>query len=346
MSSSDAILGLALRCDRGGLILEVLHNDLGIKSAEIIGRPFPSLITESSLHKALSFLMELKSRAAALDWQFQFNMDGKMILTHCAGLVIGDELLILVSLKNHGVHGLFDELTQCDGDQSDFVRSITKEQADLIRYQPEAERENYDELTRLNNDLVTLQRELAKKNAELERLNAEVRRLSIMDELTGIFNRRGFFEIGQREVDRAKRAAAPLSAIMLDLDHFKQVNDVHGHAAGDKVLTEVAARCGRRLRKSDLLGRYGGEEFAVLLPDTPLERALGVAESLRRAVEEEAVIAGGVSLEQTISLGVAAMNAETSGLDDLLAQADMALYRAKESGRNRSCASEARPKLA
>jgi len=337
---------MALRCDRVGVALEVLHNDLVIKDSEFLARPFPSLVAESSLYKAMAFLEELRGRRRAFDWEFDFNMDGNLSLIHCAGLAIGDELLILVSLSNGRVHGLFEAIMCKDGDQSAFVRRITKDQADFIRGQPDEDRQIYDELTRLNNDLVTLQRELAKKNAELERLNAEVRRLSIMDELTGIFNRRGFFEIGQREVDRAKRAGTPLSAIMLDLDHFKQVNDVHGHAAGDRVLTEVAARCGRRLRKSDLIGRYGGEESAVLLPQASLEGAIGVAESLRRAVAEEPVIVGKVSLEQTISLGVATMNAETLGLDELLAQADMALYRAKETGRNRSFASEAPSTLA
>lgn len=346
MSSTGTSLGMALKCDQVGVALEVLHNDLAIEDSAIIGRPFPSLVAESSLHKALSFLEELKGRRRAFDWEFDFNMDGNLSLIHCAGLAIRDELLILVSLSNCGVHGLFEAIMCKDGDQSAFARRITKDQADFIRGQPGENRQIYDELTRLNNDLVTLQRELAKKNAELERLNAEVRRLSIMDELTGIFNRRGFFEIGQREVDRAKRTRAPLSVIMFDLDHFKRVNDIHGHAAGDKMLAEVVARCARRLRKSDLIGRYGGEEFAVLLPEASLEGAIGVAESLRRAVAEEPVIVGEVSLDQTISLGVATMNAGTSGLDELLAQADMALYRAKESGRNRYCTNETPASLA
>jgi diguanylate cyclase (GGDEF)-like protein len=181
--------------------------------------------------------------------------------------------------------------------------------------------------------------QLYRKNCELERLYSEVQKLAIMDELTQLYNRRGFLELGRREVDRARRSGTPLSAIMFDLDHFKRINDTAGHAMGDKVLEEVALRCCRELRKVDIFGRYGGEEFSVLLPETDVASARLVAERLRHsALEPISGESGAVSV--TMSLGLAVLKGNATGLEELLKSADQALYRAKESGRNRVCVDE------
>lgn len=193
-----------------------------------------------------------------------------------------------------------------------------------------------DDMTRLNNELVALQRELARKNAELERLNREVREMSVTDTLTGVLNRRGFFGAAQGEMARVRRYGGPLSAIMLDIDHFKRINDSLGHRFGDRVLREVALRCREHLRQTDILGRYGGEEFAVLLTETDLEGAFAAAERVRTGVCKPMEIEG-KSLKVTVSLGVSAINDPGMTLEELLHQADTALYGAKESGRNRTC---------
>ncbi|HVX96419.1 MAG TPA: sensor domain-containing diguanylate cyclase [Polyangia bacterium] len=154
------------------------------------------------------------------------------------------------------------------------------------------------------------------------------------DVLTQFFNRRYIEDALGKEVERAERHARPLVVAILDADHFKRVNDTHGHHAGDEVLRAISQRCRQTLRANDVLGRYGGEEFVIVFPETTLEEAGVVAERLRAAVAGSPVEVGGDALSVTVSIGLAA---HTSGQnrDKLLQRADAALYAAKEDGRNR-----------
>ena len=188
-------------------------------------------------------------------------------------------------------------------------------------------------------NMFALQRDLTRKNAELEILIAEVKTQAITDMLTGLYNRRGFFEIGGREIERAKRYGHPLAVIMFDLDHYKQVNDAYGHVIGDKVLEETAAHCNKQLRKGDIIGRYGGDEFSILLPETQLPQALNAAERLRK-ISLKPSRAGQVRFTVSISLGVAVLKSSTGSLEELLNDADHALYKAKELGGNCICINE------
>ncbi len=337
MERRDSTLGMVLMCNQDGVIISVVHDGLGIAQSELLGKPFPVLVASSSFQKALSFLVELRTKRIVFDWEFDLSIGGKFILVHCAGLAIADNLFILAAETRFAVNHLWEEMMLINNVQTNLLRTITKEQAEHLRARPERDIGLYEELTSLNNELVTLQRELAKKNIELEHLNAEVQRLSIMDELTHLYNRRGFFEMGHREVERAKRFGKPLSAIMLDIDHFKQFNDRYGHAIGDKVLEEVATRCSLQLRKVDIFGRYGGEEFSVLLPETKIADARIAAERLRYHTSLEPISTEFGFLSVTISLGIAISEDDTMGLEELLEHADQALYKAKESGRNRVC---------
>ncbi len=157
------------------------------------------------------------------------------------------------------------------------------------------------------------------------------------DVLTGLANRRRFFEVADSELSRARRYGTPLSLLMLDIDRFKEVNDAHGHHAGDRVLQQLARTCLEVLRNVDIVGRVGGEEFAILLPETELEGAIDVAERLRAAVARaEVAREEGVPLRVTVSIGVA-MLAGSVNLDTLMSQADAALYDAKHAGRNQVC---------
>ncbi|MFW5968197.1 MAG: GGDEF domain-containing protein, partial [Persicimonas sp.] len=170
---------------------------------------------------------------------------------------------------------------------------------------------------------------------ENARLFAEVERLAIVDELTGLPNRRRLFALLDEEFERARRYEEPLSVILLDIDHFKKVNDEYGHAVGDAVLREVARRCADSLRQADTMGRYGGEEFVVVMPKTAIgEAADNVARRLRRVVAGEPFEAADVSVEVTISIGVAQLDPSDETIDDLLNRADTALYAAKAAGRN------------
>jgi len=169
---------------------------------------------------------------------------------------------------------------------------------------------------------------------------AEVRYLSYHDGLTGLKNRRGFLEAAEEAVSRSVRYGRPLSALLLDVDYFKQVNDTYGHVAGDRVLARLAELLGGELRDCDVLGRFGGEEFGVLLPETDRQGALQLAERIRDRVAEMAVDDGGYRIRITVSLGVAEMDAGIAEVDGLLRAADDALYKAKDVGRDRVVANQ------
>ncbi|GEM_PF-5362544 len=196
---------------------------------------------------------------------------------------------------------------------------------------------------------------------ENSRLLLEVRRLATTDELTGAHNRRSLIEHAEREVQRALRYDRPLSLLMLDVDHFKRVNDTWGHLFGDEVLRRVAHEAMKQIRRTDMIGRYrntqestegvvgrfGGEEFGILLPESQLDGALAVAERIRASVEgmnfeapDQADGSGesdSADTHVTVSLGAASLNSKMDSLSDMLARADQALYLAKQSGRNKVC---------
>jgi diguanylate cyclase (GGDEF)-like protein len=167
------------------------------------------------------------------------------------------------------------------------------------------------------------------------RLHAEVQKMALTDSVTPLYNRHGFLELGRREIERARRFARPLSAIMIDVDGFKKINDIHGHAAGDIVLREIARRLNNNIRDVDIVSRYGGDEFAILLPETDLFTASSVAERLRLAIQAAPFPAGAGSTALSISQGVARASPQTPDLANLIERADAAMYRAKASGGNR-----------
>ncbi|HEY0833615.1 MAG TPA: diguanylate cyclase [Azospirillum sp.] len=179
------------------------------------------------------------------------------------------------------------------------------------------------------------ERDLAGMAAALERTNRELERLAMLDALTGIANRRHFFVTAEREVALARRHQRPLGVLMLDVDHFKDINDRHGHAVGDEVLKQVARLAQSVLRATDHIGRIGGEEFAVLLPDSTLDGAVATAERLRETVERAALTGGDADVRCTVSVGVAEWSPEDASIEASLNRADAALYRAKREGRNR-----------
>jgi diguanylate cyclase (GGDEF)-like protein/PAS domain S-box-containing protein len=166
-------------------------------------------------------------------------------------------------------------------------------------------------------------------------LYEQIQRVAITDDMTGLFNRRGMHEFGEREVERARRFSRPLSALMLDLDLFSRINDTYGHLVGDEVLRLLADRVRDNIRELDVPVRFGGEEFLILLVETNAQEALLVAERIRQAIASSPFATSIGPLRVTTSIGVAEMTPEMGGITHLIARADQALYRAKEAGRNR-----------
>ncbi len=172
----------------------------------------------------------------------------------------------------------------------------------------------------------------------IRRAEDEARQASLTDSLTGLHNRRFLHQRLEEELSRSERHGVPLACVMMDLDHFKKINDSHGHAVGDKVLCEIAAILRRHIRKSDIAVRYGGEEFVIVLFSTDAEAARIVAERVRADVEENVTRAGEVTVRLTISVGIAAFpEPGIKTVDDLMRRADRALYQAKGAGRNMVC---------
>lgn len=180
-----------------------------------------------------------------------------------------------------------------------------------------------------------LERRVAERTADLVVANAELERLAERDGLTGTFNRRHFMQASERELDRARRYSRPLSVVLWDLDHFKQVNDTYGHLIGDAVLCAAVHRALSVLRDTDVLARYGGEEFVILLPETSADSAVATAERIRVLLSSEPLNTAKGPVKMSASFGVAELERSDSTIQPLLERADQALYQAKDEGRDR-----------
>lgn len=187
-------------------------------------------------------------------------------------------------------------------------------------------------------DLVKIGRTIFKflSGANVEALyHEEIYRLTTIDGLTQIFNKRYFLDTLDREISRCRRYERDLSLVMFDIDHFKSVNDERGHLAGDYVLKALADLVKTRIRREDVLARFGGEEFAVVLPEVDLRGAKKFAEKIRRLVEAADFVFCGRRIPTTISIGVAGLDRTIGDKEDLIQEADQRLYEAKRAGRNR-----------
>jgi diguanylate cyclase (GGDEF)-like protein len=198
--------------------------------------------------------------------------------------------------------------------------------------------ELYEHLAELSEETSRLTDELASRTLERTQLNQiihELTELSLRDPLTGLFNRRALLERMVAELARARRHGEPLCLLMVDIDHFKRVNDTYGHGVGDLVIAHVAKLLNRGRRASDIVSRYGGEELVLLLPHTPLEGALILAERLRLVVEASSYRTPSGRDRVTVSIGVSCFNQAMHEPSQLLEVADRALYQSKREGRNR-----------
>jgi diguanylate cyclase (GGDEF)-like protein len=166
-------------------------------------------------------------------------------------------------------------------------------------------------------------------------LFGQVAALAVVDDLTGIANRRQFFHLASRDLASCRRGQRELTALMIDIDHFKGINDRYGHATGDDVIRTVAARLAGTVRSTDVLGRYGGEEFALIMTDTDEPTSAETAERLRALIADTGIDTRSGPVPVTISLGLTRLRPADEDITDVLARADRALYDAKQSGRNR-----------
>ena len=169
------------------------------------------------------------------------------------------------------------------------------------------------------------------------RRNATLERLVSMDELTGICSRRHIIELGRTELQRSRRTGLPMAVLLIDIDNFKHINDTFGHAAGDQALIDVSTAFQKGLRAHDVVGRYGGDEFLILLVDTKLDGAIKTALRLQRLVTTREIPCGNAHINPSVSIGLAPLRPGSADFSCLIAEADQALYKAKVTGRNRVC---------
>ncbi|KAF0233980.1 MAG: Diguanylate cyclase with PAS/PAC [Desulfovibrionaceae bacterium] len=228
-------------------------------------------------------------------------------------------------------------LAALKGEQQLFERTYTKvddsERATIARYIPDVEGgevKGFFVLVTDVTELKTIQRELESRVKELNILAAT-------DSLTGIGNRRHFLERAEDEMARSHRYGLPLVFLMIDIDHFKDINDKHGHDTGDDVLRSMAVTLQHTMRTTDIVGRLGGEEFGVLLIQTEVNEALLIAERLLKALQSVCILTKTGSICYTVSIGLSAYEGKDESMEPLMKRADLALYHAKETGRNKVC---------
>ncbi len=227
---------------------------------------------------------------------------------------------------NTMVQHLEDARTHLRQRETELTQANAQLHAEIV------ERQHAEEALRRANELLQTQLD------EIKILQAQLREQAIRDPLTQLFNRRFLQETLTRELACAEREECILAVILLDIDHFKQVNDAHGHQAGDLMLQALADLLRNNTRQMDVACRYGGEEFVVVMPGAPFDAALVRAEQLRAKFERLRIVSNSVTLQATISLGVAAFPQHGKTSDELLRVADDALYAAKAAGRNRAVA--------
>ena len=186
------------------------------------------------------------------------------------------------------------------------------------------------------------QADILRKLAEIVVEQFDLQQIAKQDAMTGALTRRGFYAEVEREFQRASRYDRPSALAMIDVDRFRDINGRYGHAAGDAVLVSIADGCMAAMRKSDVFGRVGGEEFGLLLPETDAAAAVDAAERIRAIIADTTVEAGGNSIRATVSIGIAPIPAAAEGASTWISEADIALYEAKQFGRNRVVAGKAR----
>lgn len=234
-------------------------------------------------------------------------------LTNLAGRMAGGEQSLRIDLESK------DEIGMLGSAFNRMAQAIQKREQDL-RELAEG-----------------LEKKVADRTEELRDQNEKLEKIAIMDSLTQAFTRRYFFDLAEKEIQRAKRYGQLFSVMILDLDHFKDINDSYGHRVGDQVLVSIVRLCQENIRNVDVFARYGGEEFVILMPETDCKVTCTLADRLCALIAETPISLGSLNISVTVSVGVACWDGEQElNFDQLLSRADIALYRAKDNGRNQA----------
>ncbi len=274
-----------------------------------------------------------------LAFQAMIGADSKPVGEKFATYLVIEDQNLLINPPEKGFQKMIFTLMGHNHAQNDMVGYVARADEGYLLFCERSwitEDKIFEEISQINNQLANMTRELNKKNIALEKANATINTLLRADALTGIANRRHFFEYFQKMHAHAVRHKTPLSLVMADLDFYKAINDQYGHQVGDQVLVDFAQLLQNSCREEDLPARYGGEEFAILLVSTNANEAFTQAERVRSEIEKHEF--GELKLKITASFGVASLQ-EGEAMESLLKRSDQALYEAKSAGRNQVKAS-------
>jgi two-component system, cell cycle response regulator len=269
-----------------------------------------------------------------LAFQTMIGANSKPVGEKFATYLVTEDQKLIINPPEKGFQKMSFTLIGHNHAQNDMVGYVARADEGYLLFCERSwitEDKIFEEISQINNQLANMTRELNKKNIALEKANATINTLLRADALTGIANRRHFFEYFQKMHAHAVRHKTPLSLVMVDLDFYKAINDQYGHQVGDEVLVDFAQLLQNSCREEDLPARYGGEEFAILLVSTNATEAFTQAERVRSEIEKHEF--GELKLKITASFGVASLQ-EGETMESLLKRSDQALYAAKSAGRN------------
>lgn len=342
--------GWAGRCDHDGLILQVLQDDLSLSPDPRAPLPLSSFLDPGSHAKARLLIQTLATEGSVLGWELVVNRQETPTLFYFAGIRHAADYLLLAATSNELLAGLchryFDhrtltrDLSSAPSTQAilDRCRQLSSLNSDLLKLQRELAQKN-EELRAMNQQLRDMQQTIHRQQRALKTANQKLSREAACDPLTGLCNRRSI----DRSLDKLLRLAVhrqrPLSVLLIDIDYFKSINDTHGHSTGDLVLQQIAGILNTAARQGDIAVRYGGEEFALILPSCDSSQALAIAHRLLHAVRAHPWSHGPV----TISVGAATTGPFPLDQQQLLEMADRALYHCKRSGRDRAAHAQMLP---
>ncbi len=284
---------------------------------------------------ALQVVEHLEDAVVVLDTDMRivmFNRGAEKIFGYIRDDILGKHLNTLIPQRFHIQHDLL--VSEFASDKTQFKSMSDRSRQTLGMRHDGSEFQAQISILRLNEGRKNFFAAVVRDISEKKKNEDELIRLASTDPLTGAFNRREFTALAEREALRSRRYNRPLSVLMLDLDHFKDLNDTYGHAAGDKALQRFTTICCNALRNVDIFGRWGGEEFVGLLPETDAESAGIIGERLRKIVSETEMDFNGETIRFTVSIGVAQFRDGEYMLEGPLSRADAAVYDAKKAGRN------------
>lgn len=320
--------GLILLCDLNGYVKDIISLDLPVRKEYLLGSPLIDLVKITGISKINDFFNTIKTNGYAFDWEFSICIGQEDIQLLFTGLNIVNNILIIATTAYTGVNGLLEEMTRIVNEQTNSIRSLVKENKQNLTSASKTE-ELYDELSLLNNELANNQRMLAKKNFELERLNLKLEEINRIDVLTGLFNRKFFYEKIKEEIAKSKRIGYSLVLAYIDINSFKRVNDEQGHVAGDILLQEFAGILKNFLREdNDFIFRFGGDEFIIILTNCSEADA---EDAMKRTNMAIALIDETISISYgLIELPVKTKKNILENIDKYIKSADRKMYQFKK----------------